>query len=151
MSGGKQLARVEEMERALAEVTRGPEVEDPERVSAEIMERILRAETPAEVLGGQAVVSARDLVGIPHTITGVHFLQSDYDGGPGVYAIVDAEVPNPSTGEVQRLAYSSGSRQVLAQAFRLSELGAFPVSVRLVESVKPTAQGFVPMWLQAAE
>lgn len=123
------------------------EVEDPEEIAREIMARILRAETPEEVLSQAGTTSARDVLDKALNLLDVRFLRSSFDEGPGVYAIL--QMGDPDTGEV--FPVTCGSRNVLAQAFRLNGLNALPRLVKIVEAGKDTARGYRPMWMVAAD
>lgn len=116
---------------------------DPEAISEQITLRILESGTAEEVLSGVSTVKSEKVLGLPMMIHGVHFNESNLKDGEGVYAIIDGTIAGKS------VAVTCGSRTVLAQLFRLKELKAYPLRVRLTESLTKTASGFYPMQLEA--
>lgn len=117
-----------------------------EQVSIDIIARILDARTVDDVLGGAGVTSASDYLDTPFHLTGVHFNRSGFDSaGPAFYAILEGAdldgVP---------VTVSCGAKNVIAQAWKLQDMGALPVAVQLRQSSKPTSAGFYVMWLEAA-
>lgn len=118
----------------------------PEQVSIDIIARILDAESVDDVLGGAGVTHAEDYLGKPFRLTGVHFNKSSFDGvGPQFYAILDGADPDGVT-----VTISCGAKNVIAQAWKLSNMNALPVQVQLAESSQPTANGYRVMWLEKA-
>lgn len=116
---------------------------DAEAISEQILLRILNAGTAQEVLAGVSTVSSDAVLNKPMMVHGVHFNESSMKDGEGVYAVIDARV-----GSVN-FAVTCGSRTVLAQLFRLKELGAYPMRLRITKAVTPTASGFYPLQLEA--
>jgi len=121
------------------------EVLDPEAAAREIVARILQAPDAGAVLAQGQTVSAEAILGQPFELREVRFLKSGIDNpeGPDVYAILDAV--DTDTGERQTV--TCGSRNVMAQALRLKQLGELPAVVQIIRADKPTAAGFYPMWL----
>lgn len=118
---------------------------DPERIADDIVSRILASETVEDVLAPQAVEHARDLVDTPIRLHRGKVNQSEYEGGPGVYMICEAEV----IADGRMTTFSCGGRNVMAQVYKLAQFGAFPMEVVIREAPKPTRQGFKPLWLEA--
>jgi len=112
-------------------------------VSRRIVERILSAESAQDVLAAQGTLAAKDVLGVPMKVTGVHWMPSDLPGSK-VYGVLDAVIRN------KRVSVTCGSRTVMVQLWKLNDLGVFPISVQICESPTPTANGFRPMWLEAA-
>jgi len=107
-------------------------------VSMEIIARILSATTAEEVLGGSEPVHARDYLGRPFRLLGVKFNRSDFEeAGPRFYAVLDAVDPDG-----EPLAITCGARNVIAQAWRLADLGVLPIRVRLTEAARTTKNGY---------
>ena len=115
-------------------------------ISEAIIKRILSSETVAEVLGGAATTPAEDMLDRPFMLTAVHFNKSGIEGdGPGFYAVLDG-----ATTDGEKVAVTCGGRNVLAQAWKLAQMKALPVAVKISRSPKPTANGYHVLWLEAA-
>lgn len=123
-------------------------IQDPEEVARSIVRRILEAETADEVLSPRGEVThAADVLNKALVLVAVEYRRSDLDEGAGVYALLSMA----EAGSGEKLLVSCGSRNVMAQAYRLDRLGALPTGVRIVEAQKATAAGFRPMWLEKVE
>lgn len=133
----------------MVEALRGnnlPEVEDPELIAQAITERILAAESAEEVLGNAQATHAQDVLNRPFVLHGLRLMRSRYNEGPGVFAVLDAEFGDDGSKE----AVTCSGRTVMAQAVQLYRLGALPMSVQIVRAEKETANGFYPLWMEAA-
>lgn len=124
--------------------TREVESQDTDAATVEILARILRAESVDDVLAPQAPVPLQQLIGFPIVVDGVRWMRSDFDEGPGMYALVDAV--HRDTGE--KFLGTCGGMNVLAQLFAMDRLGAFPVHVVVTRARKATANGYFPLWLE---
>lgn len=120
--------------------------EDPESTAFEIVNRILQARTPEEVLRRQQVLSAEDVLMTPLILGRVRWHRSDYDGREGAYALLEAA--NVNTGEP--LLITCGGRTVMAQVWQLDRLGALPCRVQFGKASKATRSGYFPLWLEPA-
>ena len=119
-------------------------LDDPEAVARAIAQDILTAPTIDEVFARRELTHARDVLGEPLTVLGVRWMQGDYDtAGPGFYAVMEA-----ANHDGEKVQVSCGARNVMAQLWRLNELGAFPIQVAIVESGRTTAAGYKPMILE---
>lgn len=119
---------------------------DPDQVAMEIIRKILDAQTVADVLGGAGAIHARDFLGRPFTLTDVRFNESSFESaGPSFYALLEG-----ADGDGAKVTITCGARNVIAQAWKLRDMGALPIGVTLVESQRETAAGYRPMWLEAA-
>jgi hypothetical protein len=119
---------------------------DPEHVSIAIIGRILNATSVDDVLGGAGATHARDFLGVPFVLTGVRFNQSDFgEGGPSFYALLEG-----ANGDGEPVTVTCGARNVIAQAWKLRDMGALPVKLVLQESDRPTRAGYKVMWLEKA-
>lgn len=119
---------------------------DPDEIAVQIIARILNATTVDDVLGGTQATHARDFLDQPFTMTGVRFNRSDFDGtGPKFYALLEGA---DSNGEA--VTVTCGARNVIAQAWKLADMGALPIGLVLRESDRPTRAGFKVMWLDKA-
>jgi hypothetical protein len=132
-----------EVERFLTSVEAAV-MDDPAAISAAIVANILQARTAEDVFGTNDVTPAEDVLGQRLTIRGVRWNRSRYDDGPTVYAMIDAV---DDDGEV--LTISCSGRNVMAQLFRLNELGAFPAVCAIVQADRPTAAGYFVLNLVA--
>jgi hypothetical protein len=116
----------------------------PRSVSRAIVHDILTAPTIDEVFQRRELTHARDILDERLTILGVRWMQGDYDtAGAGFYAVIEA-----ANDDGEKLQISCGARNVMAQLWRLAELGAFPITVAIVESGRATAAGYKPMTLE---
>lgn len=132
--------------RFLAAADEGSLDANADQTSIDIIARILRATTPADVLGREDVLHARDFLDVPFTLLGVKFNRSEYDGsGPTFYALLDG-----ANGDGEPLKITCGAKNVIAQAWKLLDLEALPIKVILKQSAKATSAGFHVMWLEAA-
>lgn len=108
-----------------------------------IVAEILSSETVDDVIGSSDPLHAKDLIGQPLTIHGGVFRRSEYEEGTGIYAVADCT--HLGTGE--RVKVTMGASNIVAQLYRIAELGGFPVSVKIVESKRPTPDGYRPQRL----
>lgn len=132
--------------RFLAAADEGQLDANPDQVAIDIIAKILNAETTADVLGGGGATHARDYLDTPFTLTGLHFNESTFEGqGPNFYAILEGADENG-----ERVAVTCGARNVIAQAWKLADMGSLPIAVVIKQSAKATSAGFHVMWLEAA-
>lgn len=136
----------EVFQRFLAAAEEGSFETNADQVSMDIIARILNATDVAGVLEGGGATHARDYLDEPFMLTGVRFNKSSFDGvGPQFYALLEG-----ADRDGEKLAITCGAKNVIAQAWKLADLGALPLSVELKQSKSPTANGFHVMWLEAA-
>jgi hypothetical protein len=113
---------------------------------AGIVARILASEDATGVLDMGEPTKAEDLEQVELDVSGVRWMRSTFDEGPGVYAVIDAvRVDN---GEATKV--TCGSVNVMTQLLRLQTMAAFPQRVKIVKSSRPTKSGYYPYWLQPA-
>lgn len=123
---------------------RDQEPVDPQQAALDIVRRILSADAVEDVLKVAEAVHARDVLGDVLTITGFQFNESAIGGdGPAFYMLIECVDGN---GEAFKV--TCGALNVMAQLFRLNQLGALPGRFRIVESENATRAGFKPMWLE---
>lgn len=135
----------EVFQRFLAAADDGNFDTDPEQVTLDIIARILKAETVEDVLGTSTATHARDYLNVPFLLTGVRFNRGDFaDSGTNFYALLEGADDNG-----EPLVVSCGAKNVIAQSWKLADMGALPLSVVLKESPRQTANGYKPMWLEA--
>lgn len=137
------------VEAALTAGAELPELEPQDAAAAgmEIAARILRAESVDEVFEQGGATPALEVIDVPLIVNGLRWNRSDYEGeGAKVYALIDAT--RADSGE--ELTITCGSRNVMAQLYRLDQLGALNTPVKIVRAERETARGFRPMWLARA-
>lgn len=136
----------ETFERFLAAAETDAAEVDPDEISMQIIGRILAATTVDDVLGGAGALHARDYLSTPFTLLGVRFNRSGFGGdGPAFYALLEGA---DNAGEA--VVITCGARNVIAQAWKLRDLGALPLRVQIRESERETAAGYKVMWLDRA-
>lgn len=143
---GAEVVPYSELESALLDARVRME-DDPEAAQRAIMERILSATTPEEVLSDDEVTPAQEMLETPFVLVGVRFLNSTYEGeGLSVYAILDG-----ASDQGEKLLISCGARKVIGKAFRLATMGELPRRVMIVEARNATARGYRPLNLVDAK
>ena len=88
-----------------------------------IIDQILSAETPDQILTPVEVLQPRDVVGEPLEIFGTRKQKSEFDAGSPIYMSVEAQ--RIESGEP--VVVNVGQKACMAQLVRLEQLGAFPV------------------------
>ena len=136
---------LDELEAILMDELEPPEVStDPEAISREIMQQILKAETDEDMLAVGRATSWQELLGIPVELRKFHWMPSRYDQGAKVFFVVTGT--RLDSGE--DVVLTTSGQNVLAQLINLQRRNRFPSNWRLVESEKETARGFRPLWLE---
>lgn len=87
-----------------------------------LIEQILNAETPDQILTPVEVKQPRDVVGEPLEIFEVRLQRSEYEVGSPMYASIEAKLYG--TGEP--VVINCGQKPIMAQLVRLKQLDAFP-------------------------
>jgi hypothetical protein len=101
---------------------------DDEAIAIDIVERVMGATTADELFSEGGVSKVADYVGIPFLLNTVHFRNSDFDEGCGIYAILSGV-----TGAGEMITVAAGSTNVVVKCIKGLELGAFPRWVKLTE------------------
>lgn len=117
-----------------------------EQSQAGIVARILAADSPEAALDMGEPVKAEELEQVVLNVTGVRWMRSTFEEGPGVYAVIDAEREDTN----EAIKATCGSVNVMTQLLKLQTMAAFPQRVKIVKSQKPTKSGYYPFWLQPA-
>lgn len=117
---------------------------DPAQVQLAIVERILSSQTVEEVFAESDVYHAQDLVDQPLIVNGVRFNRSDFDGVLAGYALMECADPDGGPD----FLVSCGAVSVMAQLYRLGQLGAFPMPLFIQRAAKPTKAGYWPLRLR---
>jgi len=118
-------------------------VQDPQEVALSIIKRILASESPDEVFQGQKALGGREVLGRPFQLKAVRWHKSSFEGVVPVFAVLDSTMLDSG----EDVAITTGSSNVMAQAYKLDDLGALPVDCTFQEADKETAAGFRPQWL----
>lgn len=120
--------------------------EDEEKLATykRIIDQILAAKTPDEVLTPIEAMDLRALVGEIITINAVSVNKSDYDVGSPFYFTM--ECVNETTQE--KLVLNSGVQRVMAQIVRLNQLGKLPCKVRVGQAKRVDRSGKFPLRLE---
>jgi|SRR6516165_6844513 hypothetical protein len=124
----------------------GIRLSDPDGMQWEIAERLALANTAEELFNPNGALGWSQQMDRRVIVRRVRWLPSDMDGGAGFYALVDAV--DADSGEA--LVLTSGSFNVLVQLARAEQLGILNDPVKLVESDRPTADGYRPQRLVQA-
>lgn len=146
MTGSEVVMRdhTEVVRRFLSVATDQPPL-DPRDAMLDMITRVLAAESPEDVLEGSAAVHAEDVLGDVLTIVGVRWNESDIADGMGFYALIDC-----TNADGDPFVVTCGSVMVMAQLFRLNELGALPGRFVIEQAAKATRSGYKPMSLRGA-
>lgn len=120
------------------------ESEDEEVVQRRILENLLRATKPEDVLRAGETMPSSEVLGIPLQVDAIRASESGYDEGPGRYLHVDATI----IGNGDRITFSCGAQDVVLKLVRLHQKGWLPVRCVLRKAEKPTKAGFYPVFLR---
>lgn len=115
-----------------------------EMIQQRMDQRLLNARNLDELLGEQKLIAADDIVDVPFRAHGMHFNNSEFADGPGVYAVIEATID----GEFQSI--SCGSVPVIARLAVMMDRGWLPADVMITKASKPTKAGYTPKTLIAA-
>lgn len=111
-----------------------------------MVERMLLAESPAQVLEESATIDAKTVLDKPFIINNIRVAESDFNEGFPYYILFDATDPVTKAPAV----ISCGGFMVVAQVMKLTIEEAWPMVVKFMTSKKPTKAGFSPISLRAA-
>lgn len=136
-----------------------PALMDPAEIQLAITNRILAAESVEDVLTMAGTLQVDQVLLRPFKIRDVRIQKSAFteSAGPAVFAIIDAHFLD--TPDDQTDVLTCGGANVLAQIAALDNLdrsGKVPgalrdTAVKLTRTVRPTARGYHPLWLMAAD
>jgi hypothetical protein len=87
-----------------------------------IIDQILSAETPEQILTPVEVRQPRDVVGEPLEIFDMRLQRSEYEVGSPMYASVEAK----QLADGEPIVVNCGQKALMAQLVRLKQLDAFP-------------------------
>lgn len=121
--------------------------EPPEEVQARILNNILTATSPEELMRAGEALPASELYGVPLRVTGIRAAESSFADGPDLYLHVDAVIM--SNGD--RVTFSCGARDITAKLIMADWKGWLPLNVIMEQSTKATKAGFYPVFLRMAD
>lgn len=123
-------------------------VTDSKEIAHRIAMRDLNASSVYELLGGSSdVISGRDYINKPFTLTAVEWQQSDIVGGEGLpfYAVCHIATID---GEAKVL--TTGAATIVRKVAKLAAEHWLPVKVKIVKAAK-TEAGYEPLDLALAD
>ena len=109
--------------------------EDPEQVAARIEAQEMAAQSIDQLLGGEEVLHAKDVLGHSFQLLNCQWRPSDQAGGLPVFGVFTIAMMN---GDIHTLV--CGARSVVRKAAIADAKGWLPAWVKIVEG-KPTANG----------
>lgn len=115
------------------------ESQDPDEVARKMLGRIAEAATEDDVFA-DTTTPIEDILGADVQLLEVDWRDSDYDEGPGVYAVLRIA---RLSGEL--VTVTTGAADVMAKCRKLQLLGSLPVWVKFAQSRKQTAAGYYPV------
>lgn len=115
---------------------------DETATAGQIAERVASATSIEDVFGsGEPLTKVKDILGTTIKVIGIDGVRSsDYDGGLGIFLIVNAVNPDG-----EQIKVSVGVSDGILKLVKLAELGALPRQVAFEESSKKTAAGYYPI------
>ena len=102
-----------------------------------IIEQVLNANSPDEVLTPVEAESAKDMVGIPLILHGFDLNESEFDVGTPFYASM--KCVNYTTGEPA--AVNCGHKKIIAQLMKLEQFTQYPYHIMVRETGKSKVTG----------
>lgn len=121
-------------------------IRDPQEAIGAIMDRILSATTVDQVFEIAGTLGADDMLNTPFKLDKVEFAESTFEDGPPVYAIMTATRVDDGS----EFVLTCGGSNVVTQLASAARFGEIPFALVLERNVKPTANGFYPLWLKKA-
>ncbi len=120
---------------------------DPAVVMRRIAEQIVESPDLEAAFRELPLWAAKDSVGSSYELRRLNLHASSFEGGSAVFGSVDAV--DLTTGEVGVL--NTGSVKHLAKLYVMARDHAFPVRVRITQSLRPSASGFYPLDFELLE
>lgn len=117
-----------------------------ENAGMAILERIVEATSWQDALNAAKSADANDIDGRPFLLREVQFYPSDFEDGPGCYAILHVDFVDDGTKSV----VTCGGTNVVGQLLVFAKYGLPDIAIKLKKNDKPTSNGFYPLWLHAA-
>lgn len=138
-----ETVKAETLERFFASAMADSDM-DPATIQNDIMAQVLSSNTADEVLTNLEATGLREHLERPFLLRGFRFNKGDFEEGNPFYALLD--VVWEDTGEADIV--SCGAKKIVAQVFRLAQLGSLPITLVCLQSKKPTKAGFWPLRLE---
>lgn len=107
-------------------------------VYEDVISRIEKATTADDVLAGDDVVDAEDILKVSLQLWDVSVNESDYRDNLGAYVALRAVRQDT----MEDVVVTCGAVKVVAKAMKLKRINTFPVMVMLVKSERTTAAGY---------
>lgn len=142
-------ASLDELERLLLSGDTPPEVlEDPDAISREIIEQILRAESDEELAAVGKATPWSELLGCPVELYDFGWRPSRFEEGSPIFLVVRGRRMDDGSFVV----LTTSGRNVIATLLNLKRRGAMGEGCvwKLREADTPTSAGFRPLWLEKA-
>lgn len=118
-----ELVSLKDVEKAIL-TGEGMDIIPPEQISADIVRRVLNADTIEEAFGSFDATPATEIEGLGVTVHGVTWMRSSFNEGPPVYALM--RVTEDATG-VQSVV-SMGGQTVMAGLLWAQKHDALPIT-----------------------
>lgn len=114
-------------------IERDPDLDPYQR----IIDQVLSAATPDDVLTPIEAYKARDMVDVQLVLHGFEMNESSFDVGSPFYASM--HVTRADTGEI--MVVNCGHKKMIAQLIRLQQLGGYPFNVKVIEQGRSKITG----------
>lgn len=114
-----------------------------DEATLDIVSGILDADTVETILAESDVIHSEAMVGSAFTLRAVKWGKSALGQGLPFYALLTVS----KIGDTDETLMSCSATNVMAQVWSMERHGFLPVDVMLIESERPTANGFRPMRL----
>lgn len=119
----------------------------PDQAYRQIIDQILNAATPEDVLTPVDAISATDVIDRPFFLYGFDVNKSEYDVGSPFYASMHVRFMDEDSPAV----VNSGNQALFAQLIRLSQFeNGFPCTVVIRQGRRPNRHGTFPLRLNSA-
>lgn len=126
--------------REFAKMATAIPAQDPDAAVDNILATILGAGSLDDLDAPWRTDDLAQLMGHPLVLTDIKRMDSDFSDGLGVYLVVKGAVKN--TGE--DITFTTGSVSVVAQLVKAYLAGWWPLECKVVESERPSKNGYKP-------
>lgn len=121
-------------------------IADTERAQRRIVDAILAAGSPEELITAGQAVSAADILGVPIEVHDCELLPSTMGGeGPGVFMVLDCVALD--TGEA--FVFTTSAQNVMLRVGMAKDRGWLPLRFKIEKADRETARGFTPYVVKA--
>lgn len=136
----KTVAKVSDSVKAFAKMATMIPAQDPEQAVDSIIAQILAADSVDSLDSPWRTDKLEELMGHPLELHDLKRMDSDFSDGLGVYLVVRGF--EATTGE--EVTFTTGSVSVVAQLVKAYASGWFPLRCMVVESERPSRNGYKP-------